>query len=115
MEPPEELEMRQERLVWEQMHMWEQEWRGQVENERRRERERERERVTNEELAILQAQQNLGPIGCLLFLIERHHKLIFALISLWIFEKIVTKLVDFNGFILSVLILVSLHFTLRAD
>ncbi|KAG8891201.1 hypothetical protein FRC00_014114, partial [Tulasnella sp. 408] len=80
------------------------EW--QMERERW-ERERERERVA------AQARDRLGGLGALLLLLEEHKTLIFSLISLYTFHKVVMKLIDlsggFFGFFFSLLILVSLR------
>lgn len=91
------------------------------EREREREREeRERERqadlVRVREQVLQEARRNVGAFGWVLLLLEQHKKFIFSLISLYVFYLTVTRLIDtsigYSGFLISVAVLVSLHFTL---
>ncbi|KAG9020730.1 hypothetical protein FS837_007926, partial [Tulasnella sp. UAMH 9824] len=56
----------------------------------------DREERRAERLEIWRAQEALGPIAGLLFLLEKHKGLLFPLVTFIIFERIVTKLIDDN-------------------
>lgn len=113
------LEMQQRQLEWlKQERERDRKAREQEREQEREERERDRQAglVRAREQVLQEARRNVGAFGWVLLLLEQHKKFIFSLISVYVFYLTVTRLIDtsigYSGFLISVAVLVSLHFTL---